>query len=70
MGTNYYRDINKVKAFLEKSGHSKDIHIETFAKAMAIVFGMKRNTAGKWIKNYIDMNFIEMKDRKINFNNL
>jgi len=67
MGTNYYRDIDKIKSFLEKNGEKKDIPIETFAKAMAIVFGMKRKTAGKWIKNFVDMNFITMNDRKINF---
>ena len=33
-----------------------------------VTFGMRRNTAGKWIKNLSDVNLIELTDdRKINF---
>lgn len=67
MAYNMYKQIDKIKETLLNQGYKKDIPIDKFGSVMMILFGMKKNTAIKWLRTFESLNLIKIDDRKVNF---
>lgn len=67
MAYNMYKQMGKIKEALEEKGYSKDIPISIFGNELMLHFGMKKNTAIKWIKTFESVKLISIDDRKVNF---
>lgn len=68
MAFNMYKRIGRIQTILEAQGHTEDIPYEVFGRALMLECGMKKRTAGEWIKNFLEVGIITMtKDRRINF---
>jgi len=67
MGFNMYNQIPKIRADLEGDGHKKDIPVDVFGEYLMLKYGMKKNTAVRWISLFQAVNLIKVNDGSINF---
>lgn len=67
MGFNMYKQLEKIKVDLEGRGFTVDIPVSEFGRTLMKLFGMKRETATKWIRNFEELNLISVINQKINF---
>lgn len=65
---NLYTRIGNIQTLCEAQGFQKDIPYEIFGKALMLEYGMKKRTAGEWIRSFIEVGLITMDEqRRINF---
>jgi len=67
MGFNMYNQIPKIRADLEGDGYKKDIPVDVFGEYLMLKYGMKKNTAVRWITLFQAVNLIKVNDGIINF---
>lgn len=68
MGFNIYKEIPKIKDWIKKTeGLENDIPTDILARALMMLFGMKKDTVRKWINYFEENNIIIIKGEKVNF---
>jgi len=63
MAYNMYKQIEKIKESLKQKGYKKDIPTDIFGKELMILFGMKKQTAKKWIATFEEVGLIKMEKK-------
>lgn len=67
MGFNIYKQIPKIENHLQSKGYFKNIPVEEMQKSMFMLFGMKKETANKWIHTFCENKIISIKKGVLNF---
>lgn len=69
MGVNYYKQIYKVREYLTKKGFKQadPVPITVFGTGLMVVFGMKKETAIKWIQEFKDGKVIRVSKGMVYF---
>ena len=62
-----YKQIPKIKDFLEKNGELKNTSLDSFGRCLMVLFGMKRETAKKWIRYFEENKVIKVNGDKVKF---
>lgn len=60
MAFNMYKQIDKIKQELGTRGYDGNIPYDIFGKTIMVMFGMKRQTAITWIKNFDTVGLIKI----------
>lgn len=59
MAYNMYKQISKIRESLQEKGFVAKIPREIFGRELMLMFGMKKQTALKWIQTFSDVNLIK-----------
>lgn len=65
---NLYTRIGRIQTICENEGFTENIPYEVFGRALMIEYGMKKRTAGEWIRSFVEVGLVTMDEqRRINF---
>lgn len=69
MGFNIYKEMPKIKEYLKKAGYNDGdkIPVEVFGSSLMFIFGMKKETAVKWINEFETIKIISLHKGMVSF---